>query len=144
MAQLEVVLESIVYRNPDPGYRYVMASNPSPVQLSEHEIVCPYNRGQAYYSTDLTLHLARSLDGGATWSEHSLIYDGTRQKYSYHAPMATRLHDGRLLIVGFRTDRSDRDRPLFNEATGGLASVENFLMQSADGGRTWTEPQVLP
>lgn len=144
MPRFELIHDSIIYRNPNPGYQAVSAANTCPVQLSDNELICPYNRGQAYYSVDLTLHLARSNDGGATWSEQSLIYDGRARKYSYHAPFATRLRDGRIVVFAFRTDRSDPDRPMFNEATGGVTAIDNILLQSNDGGRTWTEPQVLP
>ena len=143
MSRLEIVKESVIYRNPNPGYQAVSAANTSPVQLSENELVCSYNRGQAYYAVDLTLHLARSLDGGYSWSQQSLIYDGTPQKYSYHAPFASRISDGRIVLFGFRTDRSDPDRPLFNETTGGIAHIDNFLMFSDDNGESWSEPQIL-
>lgn len=146
MAQLEIVQDSIIFRNPNPGYQAVMAAGTHPVQIAENELVCPYNRGQAYYATDLTFYMARSTDGGATWSEQSLIYDRSRDNrhYSYHDPFTTRLRDGRLIIFAFRTDRSDPERALFNEKTGGLAQVEIILFRSIDNGRSWTGPEVVP
>lgn len=145
MHKLEVVNEGVIYRNPNPGYQYVYASHSHPVQLSETELVCTYQRGQALYSTDLIFAFSRSTDGGITWQEEPLVIDRTRDAlpYSYHDPFLSCTSDGALVIAAFRVDRSDASRPMFNEATGGLAEVENILIRSDDNGRTWSTPEVL-
>src|SRR5688572_6054422 len=100
MRRLEVVDEGVIYRNPNPGYQYVYASHSHPVQLSETELLCTYQRGQALYSTDLIFACSRSTDGGKTWQEESLVIDRSRDElpYSYHDPFLSRLNDGTLII----------------------------------------------
>lgn len=147
MSQLEIIDSGVIYRNSDPGYKYVFAAFSHPVEIPSGEILCSYNRGQALYATDLTFYLARSLDGGKTWPEHTLVYDRSRDgniHYSYHDPFLSRTRDGILVIVAFRVDRSDPEKPLFNEATGGLAPIEIVLFQSVDKGHTWVGPQIIP
>lgn len=146
MPALQIVEEGVVYRNPNPGYQSTMAANSSPVQLSESELICPYNRGPAYYAPDMQSYVAHSTDGGSTWTEHTLVYDGSRDEipYTYNGPMTTRLRDGGLVIFTFRRDRRDPERPLFNETTGGIVPVEIVLFQSSDKGYSWDGPFVVP
>lgn len=145
MPQLEMVAEGVIYRNPNPGYQSIMAANSSLVQISESELLCLYNRGQAYYAPDMECYLARSIDGGTTWFEESLVYNGANDKLpqTYNGPMTTRLRDGSLAVFTFRRERHGIDYPLFNEATGGLREVDNVLFHSADKGVSWDGPHPV-
>ena len=113
--------------------------------LGENEILCTYNRGQGMYATDLTFWQARSHDGGQSWGDHQLITDHAKDKrpYSYHSPFLTRMSDGLLTIIAFRVDRSDPQRPIFNELSGGLTELEVILQRSHDDGRSWSAPEVV-
>ena len=146
MARLEILHESVVFTNANPGYRYIMAANSCPVQISENEMICTYNCGQAYNAVDLAIYMSRSHDGGATWSSHRLIHNdsGDERRYSYHAPMTTRLRDGSLVIFTFRCDRSDPELPLYHETNGGMVPTQNLLFRSYDNGETWERPQHIP
>jgi hypothetical protein len=148
MSGLHLVGSGVIFRNPDPGYRHVAAMFPHPLELPSGELICTYNRGSAMYATDLAFHLARSADEGYTWNDSGPIDLGARDSrpYSYHDPFLTCTRNGMLLIGAFRTDRSDPQRPMFNEQTGGLTSVEVFLIRSSDGGHSWgaVEPLALP
>lgn len=145
MARLELVDSGVIYRNPNPGYQHVFAAFSHPVQIGEQELLCTYNRGEALYATDLTFYQTRSQDGGHTWSKHQVVYDpaGDDRPYSYHAPFLSRMDDGTLLITAFRVDRSDPERPIFNEATGGLTDLETVLFRSRDNGRSWQGPETV-
>jgi hypothetical protein len=58
----------------------------------------------------------------------------------------SQMREGALLIGAFRADRSDPEKPMFNERTGGLRPVEPILLRSQDGGSSWgpPEPVALP
>jgi hypothetical protein len=75
MPQLKLIHAGPIYRNPNPGYQHITALFSHVVQISDQELFCTYNRGQAMYATDLTFWQARSHDGGLTWNEHSPIID---------------------------------------------------------------------
>ena len=148
MLQIRVLGEGPIYRNPNPGYGSVGGFFSNLVQLSDQEILCTYNRGGGMYATDLAFHSARSIDGGGSWPEHSVVHDPATDDvvYSYHDPMLAQLNDGSLVITSFRVDRSDPDRPMFNEATGGICEYELVVLRSSDRGRSWSrpEPMVVP
>lgn len=141
---LEIIDSGVIYRNLNPGYDTIFAAFPHPVELRANELVCTYQRGKALYATDLTFGLVRSMDGGHTWRDEVEICRPWQdaRPYSYHDPFLTKFGDT-LVIAAFRTDRSDSDRPLFNDATGGLTNVESILTRSRDGGRTWSPPEVV-
>lgn len=145
MLQIEVVSEGPVYRNPNPGYRHDLACFSNVVQLSGGELFCAYNRGSAIYATDLAFYAARSTDGGLTWPEQSCIHESSTDElpYSWHDPMLGVLNSGTLVITAFRVDRSDPDRPIFNDETGGICEFELVLLRSSDDGRTWSRPQQM-
>ena len=69
MSTLELVDSGVIYRNPDPGYRYDFACHSHVVQLGPEELLCTFQRGQALYSIDSVLVQSRSTDGGKTWVE---------------------------------------------------------------------------
>jgi sialidase-1 len=145
MSSIAIVDSGVIYRNPDPGHRYIAALFPHPLELPGGEFICAYNRGSALYATDLTFFLARSADGGRTWPSHDMLSDRSHDDwpYSYHDPFLSRMRDGTLVIGAFRADRSDPDRPMFNERTGGLLKVEPILLRSTDDGRTWSAPEPV-
>ena len=142
---IEIVSEGPIFRNPNPGYVHASAFFSSLVQLSESEILCTYNRGAGMYAIDLAFHAARSNDGGASWPEQSVVHERSADDtaYSYHDPMLAGLGDGTLVITAFRVDRSDPERPMFNEATGGICEFELVLLRSSDRGHTWSRPQQM-
>ena len=145
MPHLNLIHSDPIYRNPDPGYHHITALFSHIVQISDQELLCTYNRGQAMYATDLTFWQTCSHDGGLTWAEHIPITERSHddRPYSYHGPFVSRMRDGLLVIVAFRVDRSDPDRPIFNEKTGGLTALEVFLQRSSDNGRSWSAPEIV-
>ena len=145
MKRLLMTDESIIFRNPAPGYAAVSAVTPYLLPLSETEILGFYRKGQAFYSVDGVLSVSLSTDSGATWAELSPIWDPQNddRPYSYSAPHCLKKRDGTLLLTAMRWDRSDPSKPVFNAETGGLAKSEKLMFRSIDNGRSWSAPVVL-
>ena len=141
MARLEVVDSGILYINPDPAHYHVSAFFPHPLQLSDEELICTYQRGAGMYATDSNVGLLRSLDRGVTWAHERFLYNKSDDDspYSYHDGMMSRMNDGTIAIISFRANRSDPDKPMFSES-GGLIENEPILIFSRDDGHTWTKP----
>ena len=141
MARLTVLDAGVLYINPDPSRYHVFASHPHPLQLSATEFVCTYQRGAAIYAPDMNIALARSRDGGRTWTHEGFLREpgADARPYSYHDGFLSRLADGTLAVLTFRVDRTDPERPLFGP-TGGMVPIESVLLLSRDGGRSWSPP----
>ncbi len=144
MATLEIIDSGILYINPDPAHYHVFASHAHPLQLSAQEFVATYQRGDGMYAVNGNIALTRSLDGGVTWQPEGFLHDktGDDRPYSYHDGFLSRLGDGTLVVLAFRADRSQPDKPMFS-ASGGLIENEPVLFFSTDGGHTWSQPQPI-
>lgn len=141
MAKLEIVDSGILYINPDPAHSHVFASHPHPLQLSEQEFLSTYQRGAGMYAADINIALLRSQDGGRTWAHESFLYNKSSddRPYSYHDGFLSRMSDGTLVVLAFRANRSQPDRPMFSPSEG-LIPNEPILFFSHDNGHTWTGP----
>jgi hypothetical protein len=141
---LSVVHEGVIFRNPEPGIRALCAYLPNVVPLTDDEVLCFFRLGQAFYSLDGRIGLARSGDGGRSWADETPtlapILSGA---FTYTAPHATRLHDGTLLLLAQRHPSDDAQALRFNNMTGGMRPVEFVLTRSSDDGRTWSPPQSI-
>jgi hypothetical protein len=142
---IKILSEGVLFRNPYPDLRALHAYFPFIVELSEHEFLCTYRRGSAFASVDGLIGLLRSTDGGRTWVEEGVVWDGSKdeRRYCYRTGPVTKLADGTLIIASCRFDRSDPDKPLYNPATEGYLPVDAALFRSRDGGRHWSAPQSV-
>ena len=141
MPTLEIIDSGILYINPDPAHYHVFASHAHPLQLSAQEFVATYQRGDGMYAVNGNIALTRSLDGGVTWQHQGFLHDktGDDRPYSYHDGFLSRVADGSLVVLAFRSDRSQPDKPMFSPS-GGLIENEPVLFFSSDGGHTWSQP----
>ena len=144
MSQLRIVDSGILFINDNPAYQHVAAFFPNIVQTAEEDFVCVYQRGDGMYAANSHRARLRSHDGGKTWVDEGPLFDQSEEErpYSYHGSTVSRMHDGLLVVIGMRIDRSNPHQELFGEA-GGLVACETVLSTSRDDGRTWSEPQVM-
>ncbi|MBA3480321.1 MAG: exo-alpha-sialidase [Pirellulales bacterium] len=133
----------LVYTNPQPFLKAVNAWHPSIVRLSEHELLCAFDLGQAAESLDYRTYLSRSLDGGATWSAPARLFHDVVSGPTSHTVRISQLRDGSLVGVGARFYRNSPEQGLTNRETLGLVPLDLILLRSIDGGHTWTGPEVL-
>lgn len=143
---IEIIDKGILYRNPLPQLRVVHACFPVIQELSEQEFLCVYRRGTAFESADARIAKLRSVDGGRTWTEEGVVYDGSKddRPYCYRGGAVTKLSDGTLLIVSTRWDRFDPDKPLYSPQTEGYLPSQTVLFRSSDLGHSWSGLQVVP
>ena len=97
---------------------------------SDGSLLAAWGGGRAEGTTDNKVVLARSFDGGATWSEPTVVLDpGGGQ--SARGPLLFR-HDGRLWITYTHQ---------FGNGTGVNAKKHvGRVVSSSDDGKTWTLP----
>ena len=108
---------------------------PQAVQLPNGDILCSFNVGGGAHTTGGT-DWARSTDGGRTWSVEGTILP--RVDNATNALKLSISADGETVYAyGSRSYREEGTR--FGEGHN-----EPVLCTSTDGGRTWSEPTVVP
>ncbi len=134
----------LVYRNPKPHLRAIHAWHPTMVRLDDGTLVCAFDLGQAVESLDYRTHVARSTDGGATWSSPSPLFTETETRATTHSVRISRTRDGTLLGLGARFHRDVHpDEGLTNRENLGYVPIDLILLKSSDGGRSWGAPQII-
>jgi sialidase-1 len=132
----------LVYRNPQPSLRSIVAYHPSLVLLSENEFLATFDLGEAVESLDYHAVVARSKNGGQTWQlEGAVLQDPP--PLSSHTIRTSRLADGSLVGFGALFHRKNPELGLLNPQTSGFVPTDLFLVRSKDGGRSWTAPQTI-
>jgi sialidase-1 len=139
-----ITLEStgLVYRNPAPHLRSVVAYHPSLSIVAEQELIATFDIGEAIESLDYHTVLSRSLDGGATWGLEGPLIKAPPLRTS-HTARTSRVSDGSLVGLAAIFHRENPDAGLINRATFGFVPMDICLMRSFDAGRTWTPPRQL-
>ena len=141
-SKITAVAQGLVYRNPKPYLRSIVAYHPSLILLSDRELVATFDLGEAVESLDYHTVVARSEDGGQTWQLEGRILQAP-PPLSSHIVRTSRLADGSLVGLGALFHRDDPEMGLLNPQTSGFVPTDLFLVRSADGGRSWTAPQEL-
>ena len=140
---LSLIDTGLIYTNPKPYLRSRQAFHPSLVDLGDGELICSFDVGAAVESLDYRTHLARSSDGGATWTMQGPIFEDPAAADATHSIRLSRLTDGSLIGFGARWHRSDADEGLVNRETQGFVPMDLFLVRSPDDGQTWGEPEPI-
>lgn len=131
----------LVYRNPKPHLRSIVAYHPSLSLISDREFLATFDIGQAVEALDYHTVAARSTDGGKNWVLEGPLLDDP-PPLTTHSIRTTRLRDGS--IVGFGgLHRRTIDGEFVNRETLGLVPIDLFTVTSTDGGRTWTSPRMI-
>lgn len=134
----------LVYRNPKPHLRAIHTWHPSVVRLDDGTLVCAFDLGQAVESLDYRTHVARSTDGGATWSSPSPLFTEAETRPTTHSVRISRTRDGKLLGLGARFYRDVHpEEGLTNRENLGYVPIDLILLKSSDGGRNWGKPQTI-
>ena len=110
---------------------------PTLVRLDNGDIVCGFSVGGGPSAKGDT-QCARSSDGGRTWTQQSVILEATADPTTTNHLRLSRTKDGGLLAYGERDYRRMADGKLQTYASDAV------FCRSADGGRTWSEPEVIP
>jgi hypothetical protein len=133
----------IVYRNPKPHLAAVHAWHPSLVRLAGGDLVATFDLAQAVESLDYHTVLARSTDGGQTWSSPQPLFGDNPPRPATHSVRVGAVPDGTLVGFGARFYRDDPEEGLVNRANLGYVPMDLILLRSTDSGRSWQRPQVI-
>lgn len=150
MAVIEYLDSSILYQNPRPHVRSRQAYFPGLVLLPSGELLAAFMIGEAFEAANATTYISRSSDRGVTWTLQGPLHDKSALPVPA-SPVPTSdvlkpaaLSDGSLIATGYRFERRDPEQSISIPATGGILPGDDIVSFSADEGRTWTEPRVIP
>ena len=111
--------------------------------LSEKEMVAAFDLGSAFEAVDVHPHVARSTDGGRTWTLEGPMWAKDPECRTSSTCRISVMPNGELVGVGALWDRSNREVGLTHPETHGFVPTELMLTRSSDGGRTWQGPTVF-
>ena len=136
---LEIVDKGILSRQEGRG-----AFMPVITPLSDGTYIASQHVGESLGSSDNHIEVLRSTDKGTTWTNEGSIHGGLPQDgWCYRGPRISEVPDGRLVMECTRFE-VDEEKNLFDVESEALQRPELVLFWSEDGGRTWTEPQIIP
>ncbi len=141
---IERVEQHVVYENPRPQVHSRHGYFPGLTQLPDGELLCLFVIGEAFESPDSTTWVARSRDEGRTWTLQGVLNPkeaGGLETSDYWKP--TLLRDGSLVAIGYRFHRHDPEAPISLPETGGILPGDDLIAFSRDGGRTWSDPDII-
>ncbi|MAG36311.1 MAG: hypothetical protein CL878_08715, partial [Dehalococcoidia bacterium] len=110
---------------------------PQAVQLPDGDILCSFSVGGGAFVQGGT-DWARSSDGGETWTIEGTILRPTSDPRTTNFLKLTLAADGQTIFA-----YGGRNYPDSGEGFGRVRD-EPVICRSTDGGRTWSDPQVVP
>lgn len=132
----------LVYSNPKPYLRSIVAYHPSLTIITDSEFLATFDLGQAVEAFDYHTVVARSRDAGETWQvEQPLLKE--IPPHTTHTIRTSLLRDGLMVGFGSLHHRDNADEGLINRETFGFAPVDLFLVRSTDLGRSWSKPEFI-
>ncbi len=106
---------------------------PTVVRMDDGNLVCAFSMGGGAHVSGGT-HCSRSGDGGRTWAYEGPILEPTTAPLTTNSLRLSRTPDGTILAYGQRDQKEQPDK----------RTSEPVLCRSTDGGRSWSEPQIIP
>ncbi|MFO0901705.1 MAG: sialidase family protein [Pirellulales bacterium] len=102
--------------------------------------------GSKKHAADSTVQICRSDDGGVTWRQLDPHFSTVRRGVpgSLAAGELLEVAPGRLLLFSTWYDRSEPDRPLFDPITEGILRSRQWVAESVDDGRSWSDWREVP
>lgn len=137
-----VQASGLVYSNPNPHLRSIVAYHPSLSLISESEFLATFDLGQAVEALDYHTVVSRSLDRGETWQLEGPIIKEPPPSTT-HSIRTSRLADESIVGFGSLQHREDPEAGLINARTFGYVPVDPFIVRSHDGGRRWSKPELI-
>lgn len=130
--------------NPNPRGWYYKCANV--VLAQDGSLVACWQLSDNHTSLTSWIMVARSTDGGKTWSGHRPI--SHRNVWEHRAiwvvPQMSVLRDGRIVIVCDLGQRSPgQSSPMLSEWQRPERGMSNWMFWSTDHGQTWTEGEKV-
>lgn len=130
--------------NPNPRGWYYKCANV--VLAADGSLVACWQLSDQHTSLTSWIMVARSTDGGRTWTDHRPIAHANvwEHRAVWVVPQMSVLRDGRIVIVCDRGQRSPgQDMPMLSAWQKPERGMSNWIFWSRDHGRTWSEGEKV-
>jgi hypothetical protein len=133
------------YQAADEGFivRGPLAACPRVAVIGVREFVCTYVTRSAAGIADYTVNVARSVDGGRTWTGHAPIWPDRVGRASMSMALS-RAPSGDLYLYGTTTPVDRPGESWWDGERQALKQNELVWARSRDGGQAWSRPAVIP
>lgn len=128
----EKVAEGFVHRTP-------VACGPRCIVQPDGTLLASFMVQSVLGVNDFAPLLARSADGGVTWSEPSPVFPGLRETDSIFCSIGPG-----PFLHGIRMKIGTPGESFWSDATQGMMQNDVVWSRSLDGGETWSLPAVVP
>lgn len=125
------------------GTPFSIAAGSRCVSLGAGKLVCSFVAQAATGLNDFKPMLARSTDGGASWSEARMIWPELQDRCSIFGSVSISSR-GELYYYGMRTPIDRPGELAWSEVTQGLKQNELVWSRSRNGGLDWEPLRVIP
>ena len=142
LEMFETISEGFVNRR-ELGAVTPVAAVPRCVVLPDGEILCTFVVQSALGVNDFVPVIARSSDGGTTWSAPAAIFPHLSEKASLVCAIGPG-RVGELLLFGIRIPIDRAGESFWSDLTQGMKQDTLFWSRSTDAGKTWSEPADIP
>lgn len=145
MPAIEYLEGHVVYENPRPHVRSRHGYFPGLAVLPSGDLIALFVIAEAFEAANGATWVARSGDEGRSWRLQGPLYDKSVLGFETTDSMKPLvLRDGTLVAAGYRFHRHDPEMPIAIPETGGIQPGDDIISFSADEGRTWSVPSIIP
>ena len=140
--EVEILSDVVVSKNLAEKDASLSCAFPQTTVLSDGQVACIYRQGSDdKHSHDGVLVLQTSSDGGVSWSDSQIVFDGGHLQPSKTVVSGglCQTNTGALLATFFVVDGLQPGANMFSEE--GMALRRRvYATRSEDGGSTWSDP----
>jgi len=142
--QVEIVHDAPVSPNLAAGDGGTCRAYPLTTPLRDGSVVTVYRRGQSKHSHDGVLVMQKSSDGGTSWDDPTVVFDGIGDDPTQTAVTGGMVQtpSGDLLTVFGVVEGLKPGVYMFSEE-GNVLPRKTLIRRSRDGGETWSPAEVF-
>jgi hypothetical protein len=142
--KVNILSDTAVSPNFDANMLDQVCVYPLTCKLDNGEVLCLYRQGKEKHSFDGVLVVQKSKDGGTTWSDQQIVYNGMSGDSPESAQTGglCQLADGSVVVFFTVVEEITADFYIFSEE-GRRLRQRLCLSRSCDLGMTWSFPETL-